>query len=123
MLAGVSCWHTLLFSWRGQVVEAAIGLSPYPVVQCSATDHYFSFGFGLAVERRVALSRGVVVGDLILSFIGSFAALLVVLFDATRVLVFFPPALARARLGELIQDLAAVAVILGSPGLNLMAAA
>lgn len=75
------------------------------------------------VERRVALSRVVVVWDLILPGIRFFAPLVLVLFDATGALAFFPPVLARTRLGELILALAAVAALLGLPGPNLMAAA
>ena len=76
-----------------------------------------------AFERRVALSRILVVWDLDLPGVRFFALLPVVLFDATGVLVVFPVVLARARLGELILALAAIAALLGLPGPKLLAAA
>ena len=93
------------------------------VIQWLTPNHYLSFGIGLAFERRVALSRILVVWDLDLPGVRFFARLLVVLFDATGVLAFFPPVPARTRLGELILALAAVAALLGLPGPNLTAAA
>lgn len=92
------------------------------VSQWLATNHYLSFGFGLAVARRVALSRVVVVWDLGLPGVRFFALVLVVLFGAAAVRAF-PPVTARTLLGELILALAAIAALLGLPGPNLMAAA
>jgi hypothetical protein len=89
-----------------------------------ARNHYFSFGVGLAFERRVALSRVLAVWNLDLDLLDApfIAAALVDVFAATLVRTF-PPVTARTRLGELILALAAMAALLGLPGPNLMAAA